>query len=135
MFSINVYQGRTIDFDVQIYENDGTTAVSLASDDVVRVKVGKGEAEPDLDMSSIEAETGGSSVTFTPNTNDVTVRFGTDTNDIEDGIYDMEVAVVDASETAPPDAIKHAEYGVMTLHPTMAGELGDEESSSSSSTS
>jgi len=135
MFQIHVYKNRVVDYDVNLFEDDGTTEVTLLSDDVVRVKIGRGGGTPDLDLSSIEPESGGSSVTFTAASNDVTVRFGTDTADLEPGAYDVELAVVDNSETAPADAIKHAEYGVMVLHPTMGGEVGEEESSSSSASS
>lgn len=130
MFQIHVYKNRTVDFTVNLFENDGTTEVLLASDDVVRVKIGRGTGAPSLDLDSTGAESGGSVVSFTAGTNDVTVRFGTDTSAMDVGAYDVEVAVVDNSETAPVDAIKHAEYGVLNLHPTMGGDVSEESSQS-----
>jgi len=135
MFQIHAYKNRVIDYDVNLFEKDGTTEVTLLSDDVVRVKVGRGGGTPHLDLSSIEAESGGSSVTFSAGTNNVVVRFGTDTAAMTPGAYDVTLSVVDNSETAPANAIKHAEYGVLVLHPTMGGEVGEEESSSSSDSS
>jgi len=134
-FHIHAWKNRTRDFDVQLYESDGTTEVILAADDVVRFKVGRGSGTPSLDLNSFEIESGGSKVTFTPGTNDVCVRIGNDTSGITPGNYDAEISVVDNSETAPADAIKHVEYGVFSLHKTQGGEVGEETSSSSSSSS
>jgi len=54
----------------------------------------------------------------------VTVRLAQgDTSDME-GAYDAEVLVVDDSETAPADAIKAAEYGVLHVYPSQSGDVG-----------
>jgi len=132
-FLILAYKNRTRDFDVQIYEPDGSTAVVLQADDVVRVKIGRAGSEPDLDLDSIEATASGSSVTFTTGTNDVTLRLAqADLNGLTPGVYDVEVAVVDNSETAPDDAIKTAEVGSLCVVRTMTGDVTEESSSESS---
>jgi hypothetical protein len=130
-FLINHQKNRTREYAVDLFEADGTTAIVLQADDVVRVKIGRGENTPDLDMDSSEPEPGGSTVTFAPATNDVIVRIHqADTVDLVPGVaYDCEVAVFDADE----DVLKHAETGVLFLHPSQAGDVSEEQSSSSSS--
>jgi hypothetical protein len=135
-FRAHVHRNRTRDFTVPIYESDGSTAVALAADDVVRIKIGTNLETPLLDLSSIEPTDNGSSITFTPAGNTATVRLAQ--GDLlaicqaapGEMAFDAEVDVVDNSETAPANAIKHAEYGVVFIHPTQGGETGDEESSS-----
>lgn len=131
-FNIRIYRNRTRDYTVTLYEADGTTELSLAASDVVRMKIGSDGATPLLDLDSIDATPAGSKVTFTPSTGDCTVRLAQgDVNGLSPGAYDCEILVIDNSETAPADAAKHAEYGVLFVHPTMGGDLGEEESSSS----
>ena len=134
-FEIRTHQRRTRDFTVTLYEADGTTELTLAANDVVRFKIGSDGAVPLLDLSSIEASGNGSSLTFTAGTGNCVVRLaGGDVANLK-GAYDCEILVVDNSETAPPDAAKHAEYGVLFVHPTMQGDLTEDESSSSQSNS
>lgn len=126
--------GRTADFTIELFESDGTTAFNLQTSDNVRIKIGRGQEEPVLDLDSADPTPNGSAVTFTNATNDVALRLAQgDTQDLEPGAYDLEITVVDASETAPVDAIKHVQDGVVFFHPTMAGSVGPEESSGSSS--
>lgn len=142
-FHMSVYRGRTRDFTVRLFESDGTTAIVLQNDDVVRVKISRGN-DLVLDLSSVagESDDNGSIVLLTtPASGIVTVRIAQDdTVDLETGAYDCEVSVVDNSEpdapaTGPANAIKHAQYGVMFLHPAPGGVITDEESSGSSSSS
>ncbi len=123
-FEVHAYAGRTRDFTVPIFEADGTTSIALVSGDVVRCKVGRGTATPDLDIDSVAALAGGSFVTIDVlDPASVTVRLAqADTLSLS-GIYDVEVSVVDDSETAPADAIKAAEKGSIGFSPAPAGDI------------
>jgi hypothetical protein len=140
-FIAHVYRNRTRDFTVPITEADGSTPVELAEADVVRLKIGTNGTVPLLDLSSIEETVNHSSIVFTPGSGTCTVRLAQ--ADIEaicaaapgQMAFDCELDVVDASETAPVDAIKLAEIGVVFIHPTQTGEIGDEESSQSQESS
>lgn len=139
MFTIYHRKNRTRAYDIQLFEDDGSTEVTLAADDVVRVKIHRGTDSTDLDLASYEDTSSGSGITFTAGTNNVclTVAQG-DVDDWEPGGYDMEVNVVDNSDhvgTPATNAIKHAETGVFFLHPSAGGSTSDEQSSSSSSSS
>jgi hypothetical protein len=126
VFAENVYAGRTRDYSISLYENDGTTVLQLAAGDVVRVKIGRGNDVPDLDLDSAAASPNGSSVTVDNLTTvpQVTLRLAQgDTDDLL-GTYDVDVSVVDDSETTPADAIKHAEQGCLYVLPTQAGDVG-----------
>lgn len=137
-FRLVVHRGRTRDFTLDLFEVDGTTPITLAADDVVRVKVYRGNAaEPILDLDSIAPSLAGSTVEFTAGTNDVQLRIAQgDTSDLNPGAYDVDVDVVDNSDhmgTSPQaNAVKHAETGVAHVMGAAEGEMGDEESSSSS---
>lgn len=140
MFLIHVYNRSTRDYEFTIYEPDGTTEITLADTDVVRVKIGSNGETPGLDLSSIAATNAGSVVDFTAGTGDCTLRIGQDDlatllGDLESGAFDMEVLVGDDSESAPPNATKHAESGVLFVHPSQRGQFGVEESSSSGESS
>lgn len=124
-FEIRAYAGRTVDFTVPIFEADGSTVIVLTNTDVVRCKVGRGSATPDLDIDSVGALTGDSIVTIdTLDPASVTVRLAqADTAGLL-GIYDIEVSVVDDSETTPADAIKAAEKGSIGFSPAPGGDIG-----------
>jgi hypothetical protein len=136
-FHLHAYLGRTRDFTGTLYEADGTTELALAQDDVVRIKIGTNGDTPDLDLSNINETDNGSVVSgITAGQGDYTLRLAQgDLTAIGLGDFDVEINVVDESETAPPNAIKHAEYGVLTVHPTMGGSVAGEESSSSQGSS
>ena len=126
--------GRTADYAIELFESDGTTDFPIQLTDNIRIKIGRGSDEPVLDLDSADPTPNGSAVAFSVGTNDVTLRLAQlDTAGLEPGAYDLEIAVVDASETAPADAIKHVQDGVLFLHPAMGGSVGPEESSGSSS--
>jgi hypothetical protein len=130
-FLAHVWKNRTSVFSVPITEANGTTAVTLQENDVVRIKIGKVGDTPVLDLESSDNTENGSSLTFTPLGNTVTVTLRQeDTNLLSVGAHDCEVGVVDASEL---DAFKHAESGVIFCHGTQGGNIGEEQSSSSSS--
>lgn len=129
-FGAYVRKGRTADFTVNLYEDDGSTSISLAADDHVRVKIFRRDgATPDLDLDSVAATANGSSVTIDARGTDpvasVTVRLAQDdTSGLNLGPYSYEVSVVDNSESSPADAIKHAETGVLNVLPAGGGDVG-----------
>lgn len=124
-FEIHIRRNRTADFTIELKAADGT-AVLLEETDVVRVKVGGTNGiDPTLDLSSIEATANGSVCEFTAETNLVNFRIAQgDTDELLPQVVDMEVAVVDDSETAPADAIKHVQTGLLYLHGSPAGDVG-----------
>ncbi len=124
-FELKCHANRTQDFTIALFENDGSTALVLAGTDVVRVKVGRAGDTPELDLDSVAATANGSLITIdTLNPASVTLRLGQgDTTGLK-GIYDVEVLVVDDSETAPADAIKAAEYGSLSVIVSQAGDVG-----------
>lgn len=124
-FLITAHRNRTRDYTIDLFEPDRTTPVLLAATDVVRVKIGRGTSIPSLDLDSVAATANGSVVAFTTGTNDVTLRLAqADLLAMTAGVYDVEVAVVDDSETAPANAVKHVEWGCLSLQDTMAGDIG-----------
>lgn len=124
-FSIKCHANRTQDFTITLFENDGSTALVLTATDVVRVKVGRSGDTPDIDIDSIADTANGSRVTIdTLNPASVTLRLAQGDTASLDGIYDIEVLVVDDSETSPADAIKAAEYGVLSVIASQAGDIG-----------
>lgn len=124
---LSALQGRTRDFTLTLYEADGTTGVALAAEDVVRVKIGLRGATPLLDLDSVAATSNGSLVTITsivaPAVCTLRLAQG-DLSSLFPGAYDLEVSVVDDSETAPADAIKSATQGVLHVLPSMGGDVG-----------
>ena len=122
-FEIKCHANRTQDFTIALFENDGSTALTLEATDVVRVKVGQSGATPAIDIDSILATANGSVVTIdTLSPASVTLRLAQGDTTSLSGLYDIEVNVVDDSEDAPEDAIKAAEYGALTV---VASQLGD----------
>lgn len=118
------YAGRTTDFTVLLYEDDGSTALVLANADVVRVKIGRaGSVVLDLDSAADTAN--GSGVTVdNRSAAQVTVRLAQGDTSAMQGTYDVEVLVVDASETSPANAVKACEYGCMHILPSQSGDTG-----------
>lgn len=135
-FLIHVYSRRTRDYSFTLFEADGTTELVLAAEDSVLIKIGSNGGTPILDLSSKADTAAGSGVDFTAGSGDCTLRLAQDDilpASLPAGSYDVEVNVVDDSETLPADAVKHAEYGVLTVHPTQMGDLNSEQSSQGSS--
>jgi hypothetical protein len=132
-------KNRTRDWTLTMTDASGA-AIPFAAGDVIRVKVGRGSGTPALDVSSYEALSGstvvapGSDVNSPaslPTTDGVfALRVAaSDTSNMETGAYDMEAILVDQSETAPANAVKHAQSFVFHLQPSLGGEVTDEESS------
>lgn len=134
---IAAHRNRTGDYTFTLYESDGVTPFNLLITDDVRIKIGRGEAEPLLDLSSDDPDPNGSQVTFTPGQNLVGLRLAAaSTRPLEPGGYDLELLVVQGDESgidSPPP--RHVQYAVLFLHPTPGGAVGLEESSGSSSSS
>jgi hypothetical protein len=127
-FLVSARNRRDREWDMTIYEDDGTTEVVLASDDVVRLKIGTNDEEPPLDLSSLDPD----EITFTVGTGDCVVYLtAAQVAVLGAGVFDCEVNVYDESE----NKFKQAEYGAFTVHPTQLGETGGEQSSSSGGSS
>ena len=129
-FEVTFRKNRTSDDVVLLYESDGTTSIELAGTDVVRFKIYKrDEATPVLDLDSAAASDNSSSITVdetgTSPTAQVTIRIAqADTVSLTPGVYRGEISVVDDSETAPADAIKHTESGVVYILGSGGGDVG-----------
>ena len=124
-FELKAHANRTQDFTIALFENDGSTAIVLTGTDVVRVKVGRADDTPNLDIDSVGATANGSVVTIdTLNPASVTLRLAQGDTTSLLGLYDVEVSIVDDSETAPADAIKAAEYGSLSVLASQGGDIG-----------
>ena len=122
-FEVVSHAGRTVDFTVPLYEADGTTSVTLDTTDVVRVQVSRAGTEV-LGLNSTNDTAHSSGITIdSRNPASCTVRFAQGDLSGLQGAYDVEVLVVDDSETAPTDAAKLAEMGVLHVIPTGDGDV------------
>ena len=125
-----IEKNRTVDVVHLLYEDDGSTSVTLAADDVVRFKMGRRDgAQPSLDLDSAGDTSNGSGVTVdelgTSPTAQATIRFAQgDTSGLVAGVYEAEISVVDNSETSPTDAIKSFEFGTVAVLETLGGSVG-----------
>ena len=123
------YSNRTHDFTVQLKTPSGGYA-QLAATDVVRCKIGRGTGVPSLDLDTVAATANSSSVTVaelgdgSATHASVTIRLAQADLSSLQGAYDIEVSVVDDSETAPADAIKAVGYDVLVVIATMGGDIG-----------
>lgn len=111
---ITADRNRKTVFEVRIGESDGDD-VTLATGDKVRVKIGRGKSTPVLEFSSSTAASSGSTCTAA-NPTTITLEAGDVT--FKAGIYDIEVVVIDASESNAP---KKCEMGVFVLRESMGG--------------
>jgi len=113
--SITHYQTRTCAYDITITDAGGD-AVVLSGGDKVRLKIWREDDAPLLDLVSGTPSANGSSVTAANPT-----RFTLNQADADwtVGIYSIEVAIIDASDTF----IRHADSGVLVLHKTPGGEI------------
>lgn len=127
-FLITARNRRAREWDIVLYESNGTTELVLAADDVVRIKIGVPGESPVLDLSSIDD----AEITFTAGTGDCVLKLtAAQAAELGVGAHEVEVLVFDESEDKP----KHAESGVMYVFETMLGEVGGEDSSSSQGSS
>lgn len=136
---ISAFSGRTIDFNGQLFQSGGVTGLVLHPADKVRVKIGVTGAVPLLDLVSGTPTPNGSSVTITgvgqaanppnvplnvPATYTLHLAQG-DLATLNPGDYDLEVNVVDSTDTAPPFSEKVAEsHGVFHLIGQQLGNVG-----------
>lgn len=123
----SIVRGRTIDLSDALYLSDGTTGVAAEASDIIRFKVYRRDgATPLLDIDN-SASAAGSVTTITsltaPAQYNIHLAQG-DTDDVEPGVYDAEVALVDDSETAPANGIKHLSKGCLTIRPGPGGDVG-----------
>ena len=128
-FEINVQARGTHDFTVPITTASGGF-LQLGASDVVRCKVQRGSTEV-LDIDSETATANGSLVTIdelgdgSATNASVTVRFAQEDLTALAGGYTVIIGVVDDSETAPADAFKVAEAGLLTVSvPAVTGDVG-----------
>jgi hypothetical protein len=138
-FEITCGAGRTKDFTGSVLKDDGVTAYVLAASDKLRIKIGVGGAVPLLDLVSGTPTANGSQLTITnrgqaanPPTVPVAVA-GTwnlhlaqgDTALINAGAYDMEIHVVDSTDTAPANSERlNVQPGVIHFLTEMLGSTG-----------
>lgn len=115
---IVAYKNRALVKTLTLKDKDGD-AITLGSGDVIRVKIGHAGSTPLLDLNSTTATSGGSSLTFANPT--TMFLHQTDMNSLSPGRYDIEVSLVDHSQS---DAIKMAEKGVFHLENTQTGSVG-----------
>lgn len=130
MFIVRAFRNRTITFSGTLKTASGGV-LQLANSDKVRIKVGRqSDGTPILDLLSGTATTNGSLVTITSRgSSSASAKYEFklaqgDTKNMEPGTYDMEVLVVDDSETSPADAVKMAEQGALMLRETLDGGVG-----------
>ena len=124
-FEFTVY-ARTNDFQFTL-RDDNNEGVAIEAGDVVRFKLGRGDnSVPDLDLRSGGATANGSTITVDQTTAPAkaTVRIAQDdVADLVPGTYRGELLLVDDSETAPVDAIKHAALGVVYVIGGLGGNV------------
>lgn len=128
-FEVMADANRTVDFTVPI-KTASAGFLILGATDVVRVKVSR-SGTTILDLDSEAASANDSSVTVdqlgdgSETHASVTVRFAQADLASLQGAYSCEVAIVDDSETAPADAFKTAERGILHVRaPSPDGDIG-----------
>lgn len=114
--SITHYSGRTCAYDITLTDANGDDIV-LSGGDKIRAKIWREDDTPLLDLVSGTPTANGSSVSAT---NPTRLNLHQDDVQFTPGIYSIEVAIVDASESS---AIKHADTGVFVLHKTPGGNV------------
>lgn len=125
--------GRTIDYLFKLYKSDGSPA-GIEANDVVRFKIARraSDATPLLDVDSLAATDNGSLVTVVDvgvegtSPAQILVRFAqADTIDFDyRTTHHGELSIVDASETAPANAIKRCGYGSIDVKASIGGDIG-----------
>lgn len=121
---------RTRNYSGTGYEDDATTELALAAQDVLHIKIGTAGDSPLIDFSSADPSSGASTCSFTAGSGDYTFKLHqTDMAALGAGIFDIEISVWDASE----GEILQIEQGCLHVAPAMSGQADGEESSSSAS--
>ncbi len=124
MFLIHAHIGRTCDFSFVVYEADGTTPIELKSTDKVILKIGTNGQTPLIDLKSGVASDNGSSVAFSVGTGNCTLHLAQgDVSGLAAGAYDVEISVLDTASSLPTNNVKYADFGVLSVHPSMSGTL------------
>ena len=126
-FLMVAYRNRTRDFTVYVKSPSGGYVI-LANDDIVRVKIHRNNTVI-LDLDN-NATSNGSYSQISNQGNGSTVHAQailrlaqSDLSSLK-GTYDVEISVVDNSETAPANAIKSVETGVLEIIETPGGDIG-----------
>lgn len=109
-------RNRFNQWEIEIGEADGDDSI-VASNDVVRVKIGAPGRTPLLEVESDAATANGSTTTAD---NPTTLSLESSDVAFQAGVYDIEVSIWDTSESR----IKKVERGVLCLRESMAGEVG-----------
>ena len=115
---ILAYKRRRCIFDVTLNDADGEPIV-LAANDIVRVKIGRGGANPKLDLADNAATANGSTVSHA-NPARVTITAADLGDDIEAGTWPIEFGLdmgSNSSETLVADV------GLFILHETSLGNI------------
>lgn len=113
---INAFAGRTLVKSLSLNDKDGN-AITLSSQDVIRLKIGRDGMTPVVDLSTKAATANGSSLTWA-NPTVLMLKQGDLT--FAAGVYDLEVLLIDYSQNA---AVKLAAKGIFTLHDAQLGEV------------
>lgn len=116
MFALTVHQRRDIDFGVSLFQAGGQEPVAIASDDVVRLKLGTLPGAPLLVLSSDGLAPGGSMIEVESLDPAVAgLHFKHADLDLPAGTYDAEIVVLDAQADLAP---KHVEQGTIHILPS-----------------
>jgi hypothetical protein len=102
--------------EILIGESDGDDA-SIASNDNVRIKIGREGQTPLLEVESDAATANGSRCTAA---NPTVLSLAAADLAFQAGLYDIEALVVDTSDSDRP---KKAEQGIFHLRETLAGDV------------
>lgn len=114
---ITAYKGRGSDHTITVLNTAGTNYVFQADMDLMRLKIGNTPDTPLFDVTNVVPST--QDTFMAPRENPCTLTLAqADLAAIPAGIYDLELNVVDASDT---DRIKHASKGIFVLIDTQGG--------------
>ena len=117
---ITAYKDRGSDHTITILNTAGAT-YAFQTTDLIRLKIGNAPDAPLLDLTNVVPATLTSFMS--PRANPCTLTLAqADLAVITPGIYDLEIGVVDDSDS---DRFKHADKGIFVLLDTQAGVVGN----------
>lgn len=117
---ITAYKGRSSNHLITVTDTNGDTADFQATD-LMRLKIGGAPDVPLLEVTNVSPAV--DDTFLTPRENPATLHLHqTDTAALTPGIYDLEVGIVDDSDS---DKFKHASKGVFVLLDTQAGAVAN----------
>lgn len=121
-FELLIRKGRTKSYDLELFEEDGTTEVTVVTGDNLRIKIFRDDEDtPELDIESDNDTANGSGITFTNGSNDAILRIDqADSLGLSLGTYSMEVTLVDDSDL---DKAKAGEPGILHVLPAAGGAI------------